>query len=106
MKNISACQSFMPQKIQPILYNALSTDLIGIIPNKTKFDVIFTELFDSSFFGERFLSVIVHAIESLLDQDGLIIPSKVTIKITVIFSNINLYQSFFFSFYIFRNGTI
>ena len=86
----------MPQKIQPILYNALSTDLIGIIPNKTKFDVIFTELFDSSFFGERFLSVIVHAIESLLDQDGLIIPSKVTIKITVFFFKYQFISIIFF----------
>ncbi|MES1902239.1 MAG: class I-like SAM-binding methyltransferase superfamily [Paramarteilia canceri] len=82
IKNINDCLKLLPNQIQPILFNALSTDLDKLLPNDRKYDVIFTELFDSSFFSERFLSVIVHAIEKLLNEGGLIIPQNVTLKIT------------------------
>ena len=53
--------------------------------NDGKVDVIVTELFDSSFFGERVASCLIHAIEKFLKPGGIVIPSSAKLRFSVIF---------------------
>ena len=80
-------KNFMPEKAHRIkIIEKYSTDLDAqdFEPNFEGFDVIVTEIFDSSCFGEKILSVALHAQQYLLKSDGIIIPSSINLFLTVI----------------------
>lgn len=88
-----ANQSEISPKILKFI-NKYSTDLIAsdfdLGPgdddeNYGKVDVIVTELFDSSFFGEKVISTLIHAIRNFLKPGGVVIPYSADIRFTVIF---------------------